>query len=293
MGIVFGKIDVEMPAHIIVHRAPDYQIWKYPGQVAAVVRATDLPCGPDGRMLYDRKFSEVAFPILAKYIGVFGPAQNRAAGGIDHTKDIEGKGEEKSGEKQEAIAMTTPVVITDTDSNASEKVAMTAPVVMTDSENQVSENVAMTAPVVMTDGTNIPGQPIAMTAPVTMSSCDENDEQELGSTGSIMKFLLPTKYKTVADAPIPTNQVVKLEMVADGRCDAVISYSGDMAMTLARKKAAQLIEQLKKDNITVVGQWTFQGYNPPFTLPWLRRNEIHVPIDPEPYANVMEHVAEN
>lgn len=273
MGIVFGKIDVEMPAHIIVHRAPDYQIWKYPGQVAAVVRAADLPRDPDGRMLSDRKFTEVAFPILAKYIGVFGPAQNRAA-------TATAAGGTNIDNNQEPIAMTAPVVMTDADSTTSEKVAMTAPVVMTDS----TEDKAGAT------------EPIAMTAPVVMSSEEDKDKdgdhQEGMDCGSTMKFLLPAKYKTVADAPTPTNEAVKLEMVADGRCDAVMSYSGDMAMTLARKKAAQLTELLNKDNIAVVGQWTFQGYNPPFTLPWLRRNEIHVPVDPQPYADVTEHVAE-
>lgn len=264
MGIVLGKIDVETPAHIIVHRASDYQIWKYPGQVAAVVRASDLPRTPDGNMLSDRKFSEVAFPILAKYIGVFGPAQN-----ITSCNNKNQESEETP--QEESIAMTAPVVMTESSGGAAEKVAMTAPVVMTD---EASENVAMTAPVVM--------------------SSDDNESPGLDSTGgAMMKFLLPAKYKNVADAPIPTNDAVKLEMVADGRCDAVVSYSGDMGMSIARKKAMELIEQLKNDNIDVVGQWTFQGYNPPFTLPWLRRNEIHVPVDPEPYADVTEHVAEN
>jgi hypothetical protein len=48
------------------------------------------------------------------------------------------------------------------------------------------------------------------------------------------------------------------------------------------------LEVLKQDQekIKVIGDWTAQGYNPPFTLPFLKRSEIHVPVDPTPFDGI-------
>lgn len=117
----------------------------------------------------------------------------------------------------------------------------------------------MTAPVVMTDGTT------------------PSDE------GQCMKFLLPSKYRSVEEAPVPMNDAVKLEMVEDGRCEAVLSFSGNFDMPRMKAIADDLLAMLKRDDVKVVGDWNAQGYNSPFVLPWLKRNEVHIPVDPEPY----------
>ena len=237
MGIVFGKIDVEMPEHHVLRKTDRYEIWKYPNSsVAAAVHAVDLPEPPKD----SEQFSNKAFSALAKYIGVFGEPQNSTS------------------EQSEKIAMTAPVVMSDP-----EKIAMTAPVVMSD-----PQKIAMTAPVVMSDP-----EKVAMTAPVVMSDAEKND-----LTGQKMKFLLPAKYKTIEEAPKPTNPVVKLEMVDGPRYEAVVSYSGNHAMKQARVKAAELVQALKDDGVEMTGPWTLMGYNPPFTVPFLKRNEVHIPI---------------
>lgn len=127
----------------------------------------------------------------------------------------------------------------------------------------------MTAPVVLS-----PPKPegIAMTAPVVLGGDAEEES---------MTFLLPSKYKTVEEAPVPENPAVKLSMAPAGRCDAVFRYSGNLNMQDAPEKAKGLIEALEKDAVKIVGHWTVHGYNPPFTLPWCKRNEIHIPIDPD------------
>lgn len=42
MGVVLGTISVEMPAHEVVHTTDDYEVWRYPSSVAAIVKAADL-----------------------------------------------------------------------------------------------------------------------------------------------------------------------------------------------------------------------------------------------------------
>lgn len=217
MGAAVGKISSETPAHTIVQRADEYEIWRYPASVSAVVHAADLVTNSEPAPT-GRAFSNAAFGILARYIGVFSKPENTASS-----------------------------------SSSPEKVAMTAPVVQTPS----AEKIAMTAPVVQGSGTN--------------------------ARGESMCFLLPAKYRSVEEAPIPTNPVVKLEMVEGGRVEAVLAFSGNFDMTVGARHANELLGYLTKDGVKPTGDWTAQGYNPPFTLPHLKRNEIHIPLDPAAY----------
>lgn len=239
-----GGITVETPAHVVVHSAEGFEIRKYPAAVGAAVRDEDAEDA--------RAFSKTAFPTLARYIGVFGKPQNVKRGG--------GAGEGQDGE---SVSMTAPVVM----SGDSEQVSMTAPVVMSGE----SEKVSMTAPVVMSGE----GEKVDMTAPVVMS------EKRKGMS---MMFLLPAKYQRVEDAPVPTDPAVTLEMVPGGRCEAVLQFSGNIAMGATSDRAKELFAMLERDGIRpTTGEYTYQGYNPPFTLPWCKRNEIHVEVDPSSF----------
>lgn len=137
------------------------------------------------------------------------------------------------------------------------------------------EKLAMTAPVILPRP-----QPLQMTAPVVVSdAAGEHD-------ADCMMFILPSHVKSVHDAPRPNNPAVSIEQLPSGRCEAVLSFSGIFDMKRASEHANQLLALLQRDGVRVTGEWNAQGYNPPFTLPWLRRNEIHVPVDPSPYQNV-------
>lgn len=146
-----------------------------------------------------------------------------------------------------------------------EKIAMTAPVVMSPPQ---PEKIAMTAPVVMSAP-----QPekIDMTAPVVMSPPKEDQT---------MAFLLPNKYKTVEDAPVPKNPAVKIELMPV-RYEAVLEFSGNTPSDqpdICETKAQTLRDAMAKDGIEPTGAYTLCGYNSPFTLPWFKRNEIHFPV---------------
>jgi hypothetical protein len=53
-------------------------------------------------------------------------------------------------------------------------------------------------------------------------------------------------------------------------------------MPRAATEAEQFITRLTADGVNVTGPWSFAGYNPPWTLPFYRTNEIHVPISDSP-----------
>lgn len=254
MGIVFGKIDVEMPKHKVVFASDGYEVWKYPPSVAAVVEATRLSADnpPTGK-----EFSTQAFRALGGYIGVFQDAQN-----VKPNSDNDNESEK--------VAMTAPVVMTPD----SEKVAMTAPVVMTPAPESQSEKIAMTAPVVMTPTPE--SEKIAMTAPVVMTPDPEDTGAPAVTAPQSMSFLLPSKYTTVAEAPVPTNPAVKIEMVPE-RYEAVLTFSGNLGVNMeaGKVRAEELLAKMKKDDIVPLAPYTVCGYNPPFSLPFLKRNEVH------------------
>ena len=255
MGMVFGKINVEVPKYE-VFRSFDrdnykYEIRRYPAAVAAEVTSESM--GVSGS-----RFTNEAFWTLAKYIGVFSTPANK---------------------KRESVAMTAPVQT----SSEGEKVTMTAPVITT-----TGEKVAMTAPVITTTG-----EKVAMTAPVVSTSkpvsSDSGGEGEKSTMAGpvatsaheiqTMAFLLPSKY-TIDTAPEPTDPRVTLKEIPP-RYEAVHQYSGLSDMTNCGPEVERLYERLRVDGVKILegGQWHLDRFNPPYTIPWLRTNEIHIPVE--------------
>ena len=156
-----------------------------------------------------------------------------------------------------------------------EAIAMTAPVVMTP-----AEKIAMTAPVVMTP------EKIDMTAPVAMSS-----------QAKTMSFILPSKYiKASKEPPKPLDARVKLEKIP-GHIALVHTYSGFSSAEKARPIATECIAKIREaypsvkfviDEATKEPKWEFLGYNPPFTLPWCRTNEVAIHLSELPDASVLK-----
>lgn len=258
MGLVFGKIDVEVPKHVVVKEANGFQIWKYPPCVAARVNAVDINSEnpPSGK-----EFSNQAFRMLARYIGVFNEPENTAAAYAAPDASTAGK-----------VAMTGPTP-------SPEKVAMTGPVVMS---TPASEPVAMTAPVVMSMPTPA-AEPIAMTAPVVMAAGIAGSAPVSVPAPSLetMAFLLPSKFTSVEQAPVPTNPTVKLELMPE-RFEAVYGFTGYFPQDdskAAQQRGDDLLALMKVEGIEPTGRFFLAGYNPPFTIPWLKRNEVHIPVD--------------
>lgn len=124
--------------------------------------------------------------------------------------------------------------------------------------NAPRQKIAMTAPV-----TQQAGEKIAMTAPVS--------QQADGSLWRV-RFFMPSNY-TLDTLPTPNNPNVKLNRIPSERV-AAIRFSGSATEDSISRHRKLLFERIAQQGLTVHGEPTMAFYNPPWTLPFLRRNEI-------------------
>lgn len=130
--------------------------------------------------------------------------------------------------------------------------------------------------------------PIAMTAPVLMSYAPaalapaSAPDPTWDAAMTSMTFLLPAKYATAADAPVPAGDAVVLRDVP-ARTAAVRVFSGNLSLPAIREQVDALREALRRDGVNVPDgeEPRVAGYNPPFTVPWLKTNEIQITVDPQ------------
>lgn len=132
-----------------------------------------------------------------------------------------------------------------------------------------SEKIAMTVPVTMETGA---AQKIAMTAPVTT--------ERAGGSGDDagrwrMHFVMPGQY-TMETLPVPEDPAVALRAVAEQRV-AVRVFSGFVTEARVQEETATLVDWMKMRGLQPVAAPQLARYNPPWSIPFLRRNEILVP----------------
>lgn len=140
-------------------------------------------------------------------------------------------------------------------------------------KNQVSEKIAMTAPVGIESGTKQTSAKIAMTAPVGIEA---DQSQKSGANQWLVSFVMPSEY-TLETLPKPLNNQVKIRQVpAEKR--AVITFSGFYGETTVAEKTKALEDWMKSKNLQAIGSSQFARYNPPWTLPFLRRNEVMIRV---------------
>ena len=133
--------------------------------------------------------------------------------------------------------------------------------------NASASEIAMTAPVMAVDKSTAVGETIAMTAPVT------GEETPLGWRYA---FVLPESY-TLASAPQPDNPDVRLERVP-ARKVAVVRYSGSWSETGYLQNLQRLQQWMAQNRLEAGSLPRVAGYDPPWTLPFLRRNEVMIDI---------------
>ena len=88
-----------------------------------------------------------------------------------------------------------------------------------------------------------------------------------------MTFMMPSKYK-LADLPTPKDKRVTLEEVPR-KVFGVIRYSGLGRPSTNTEKAVELKAWLiAVGKYKIAAEPNFAGYDPPWTIPFLRRNEM-------------------
>ncbi len=124
--------------------------------------------------------------------------------------------------------------------------------------NKPNAKIAMAAPVEQQAR-----QTIAMTAPVTQQSRDRS---------WTVRFIMPKSW-TMETLPTPTDDRVKLVPMPSKQM-VVIRFSGVANDALIATKTSELRQYAADNKLSVRGEPVLAFYNPPWTLPFFRRNEI-------------------
>ena len=134
-----------------------------------------------------------------------------------------------------------------------------------------SEKIAMTAPVTLEPQS----AKIAMTAPVTLEP-QQNTVNMQTTRQWLVKFVMPSQY-TLATLPKPKNNAVSLREIPSKHY-AVLKYSGFNTQSKVQAKILEASDWARKKNLKIMAAPQLSRYDPPWTLPMLRRNEIMIEV---------------
>ena len=132
--------------------------------------------------------------------------------------------------------------------------------------NTRKASITMTTPVIQQAAV---GDKIAMTAPVLQSGEGQN---------WMVRFVMP-EGSTLENLPKPNNPRVRLHALAPTRT-AVVRFSGLAWPSTITAKTADLRGFIQKHQLRAIGVPSLAQYNPPWTLWFMRRNEVMIPIAP-------------
>ena len=124
---------------------------------------------------------------------------------------------------------------------------------------------------------------IAMTTPVIQQpiTADEktgDDASAPADTGTNYRFafVMPAEY-ALNDLPKPDNVTIQLSSIP-ARLMAARRYSGTWSEKRYRKNQQELLEALQAAGLKTLGAPIFARYNAPFSLWFLRRNEVLIEV---------------
>ena len=128
--------------------------------------------------------------------------------------------------------------------------------------NEGEKQLSMNGPITQQQGIKI-----AMTAPV---------QQEKTDTEWAISFIMPSKF-SIDTIPNPINDRIKIIQIPSKRY-AVITFSGRSTEANLTKHTNELEIYMNGSSYSKVGNAKYAFYNPPWTLPFLRRNEVQFEI---------------
>lgn len=111
------------------------------------------------------------------------------------------------------------------------------------------------------------GEKVAMTTPVTTHARDGVHT---------IAFVMP-EGRSIDDLPIPEDERVRIAEVPERRV-AVLRFRGAYDGTRTAEKQRELLDLVRREGLVARGEPSFAGYDPPWTLPFLRRQEVWVEI---------------
>ena len=132
-------------------------------------------------------------------------------------------------------------------------------------------------------GNNLMQNKIDMTAPVESIRVFEKVEMTApvetavnNANTLLMRFFLPIKYNS-DNVPEPIDSKVRVVRVPE-QFFAVLRFSGFASEEAVDDKNSELLKLLENNAWEVSGPSSVFGYDPPWTLPFFRRNEVLLPV---------------
>ena len=117
-------------------------------------------------------------------------------------------------------------------------------------------------------GSNRGKSTIAMTAPVSQAGASDDS--------SVIRFFMPAKW-AMEDLPDPEDRSVELVEIHDETM-AVLQFSGDRSRAAVAERTVELLRTLEATEWLATGPPVAWFYDPPWTVPFRRRNEVAVPV---------------
>jgi len=175
----------------------------------------------------------------------------------------------------EATVVAETVVEAELDQAGNEGFRRLAGYIFGGNHGPLKQKIAMTAPVALEPARA--GERIAMTAPVAQERVDGGDGALVGAGRYRIRFTMPRGSRLDA-LPVPDDERVVLRE-EPGRLVAAHRYSGRWNDKAVVEHTRTLLEAIDRAGFRRLGPPVYARYDPPWTLPWLRRNEILVPVE--------------
>ena len=131
--------------------------------------------------------------------------------------------------------------------------------------NKRRQDIAMTAPVTQQAVT----EKIAMTAPVAQT--------QTAAGRWVVRFTMPSAY-SLQTLPVPDDARVTLRTTEPARV-AVLRFSGLAQPDDVQAKSNELLARVTSHHLRAIGPVSLAQYNPPWTLWFMRRNEVMVDVE--------------
>lgn len=123
-------------------------------------------------------------------------------------------------------------------------------------------------------GGNARQQKIAMTAPVTQEKLPVTERRD--GDAWIVRFIMPPGF-TPETLPHPDDEQVQLLLLPPTRY-ALVTFSGWALPFTVRSETARLRAWMQQRQLEPIGPVTLAQYDPPWTIWFLRRNEVMAPV---------------
>ena len=117
-------------------------------------------------------------------------------------------------------------------------------------------------------GENGSSEKLGMTTPVFAKRFDSFDHN--------VSFVMPI-HRTSASLPAPKDPAIELVEIPGQRV-AVLCFGGKRSAALIAEKTAELKRLVGEANLAAKGEAGYAGFDPPWTLPFLRRNEVWIEV---------------